>query len=89
MNVVLRLLPVEYADGFVRQSFGRRPVAVTQPAEIRNVAALREAIDLFLLPYHSEVDAKLYVYGYGRKFAGFDAEAKHPRELHKASEVAA
>jgi hypothetical protein len=85
MQVVLRLLPVEYHDGLVIQRFREKPIAESGILEVRNAAKLRDAIDSFLTPYRASVDAKLYVYGYGRKFAGFDAEAKYPRELHKAA----
>ncbi len=94
MQIILRLLPVTYlydkdddSKTLTIQNFLSKPIAEIDLGEIKNRQQLIDAIDVFLQPYRSEVDAKLYIYGYGRKFPHFDAEKSFPRELHTVPTV--
>jgi hypothetical protein len=84
MQIVLRLAPVEYRDGFVIAPAHWTPVAEMGPMEITRYSDLQMTILAFTDKYAGTVDAKLMVYGYGRKFKGFDTVRGFPVELHKA-----
>ena len=81
MQIILRLAPVRYQAGMVIMAMGWKPIAESAPMELKNAKQLQAEIATFTEPHRGKVDAKVVIYGYGRKFAGFDDVKRKPVEL--------